>query len=193
MIEGIQLRDAIAEDYRRNAARLGRPISIEDAQRLAQSDLELVERAEDDLVRAPSVPAKTARMREEGDAEVLADGIGGRLVRRDGGSPDAHETLPRTAEGLRAAVGERAFAMLKRMRQLMAIAPGASASFRDPGSAPWMFRRFALDLLSIHSDFSFSRRGYRFMSEADKQRKYWRDVEDVCDRSTGVLGPWWVK
>lgn len=31
------------------------------------------------------------------------------------------------------------------------------------------------------------------LSDRDAARLFMRKVEDLCDRSTGVLGPWWVK
>lgn len=34
---------------------------------------------------------------------------------------------------------------------------------------------------------------YRGLSFDDKIRKYTRALEDICDRSTALLGPWWVK
>ena len=34
---------------------------------------------------------------------------------------------------------------------------------------------------------------YRMLSDRDAARLFMRKVEDICDRSTGVLGPYWVK
>lgn len=34
---------------------------------------------------------------------------------------------------------------------------------------------------------------YRGMSDRDSARKFMRIVEDICDRSTGKLGAWYVK
>lgn len=34
---------------------------------------------------------------------------------------------------------------------------------------------------------------YRGLTEPEAARKFMRIVEDICDRSTGRLGGWWVK
>lgn len=34
---------------------------------------------------------------------------------------------------------------------------------------------------------------YRGMTTKDAVRRYMRFVEDICDKSTGSMGPWWVK
>lgn len=34
---------------------------------------------------------------------------------------------------------------------------------------------------------------FRWMSDGDSERMFMRRVEDICDRSTGVLGSWWAK
>jgi len=34
---------------------------------------------------------------------------------------------------------------------------------------------------------------FRGLSDKDAARMFMRRVYDICDRSTGVLGHWWVK
>lgn len=89
---------------------------------------------------------------------------------------------------------ERRLAMLRRLQMICQPEPGRTLK---PGeSFGTMFRAPKLvDEIFMHSiGFSRGVMSYVGLSYEDRQRKFTRAIEDICDRSNAVFGVnWWVK
>lgn len=194
-----KLRDDIAADYKRNYERLGvRDVPFEAFQKLAASDLEIVDKDES----TPSAPskAKPSTLVQEKEpagepekAAQLADNVGGKFYRR--AIVDAPTRKAVKSGPIQQIIGERGAKLSLRFAQILEIDHKAAAGKRNVAimDKPYKYPALAKDALQEHADYTMLRRGYRGLSEVDRNRRFLRKIEDICDRSTGVLGPWWVK
>lgn len=92
-------------------------------------------------------------------------------------------------------------AAINRMAYILSTAGGSSDIRKATGNAE--MPKLALEIAEDWSFFttreapppvnSVDHNPYRGMSTKDAVRRYMRVIEDICDRSTGALGPWWVK
>ena len=171
----------------RNARRLGASPSFETAQKVAAADLEHVERY---APPAPDVSRKPKERTESPAADIATD-MGGRFERREIDIKEKEHVPLLDPNKLKATAGLKAAAMVARYKELLARAPASQA--RNTDRANFLFPAFAKDLLAIHSDHLHGRRDFRGLKPRDKRRVWIRKVEDICDRSTGILGPWWVR
>jgi hypothetical protein len=90
-------------------------------------------------------------------------------------------------------------AAAKRIAQILAAGVGETkvSDFRKAIAATEM-PKLAQEYMEGFTHYTLRHRQSRFnpfagMSDADASRKWLRMIEDICDRSTGKLGPWWVK
>jgi hypothetical protein len=187
-LDGTELRDQLATDYRQAAQRAGKDVSHEDAGRVASADLEMVDianRVAKPVVAKPAPEPKKTRKAVLLEQEMAARGD--RLVRRE----IAEETPFRSQ--LKGVARERYHARMRRLGQILECDRVPGARFLSLADRPYKHRALALDYLQEHADWTWSRRQYAGLSEADRDRKFARAIDDICDRSTGVLGAWWVK
>lgn len=181
-LDGIALRNVIADDYRRNAESLGGSVSEEECQRLAAADLELVDRLEREAKPRRSHPlvVEEEPVEEPEKAAQMADAINGRFERRD-----VDENEPKKVETLANIDHEK---RLKLTRRIWEIAQ------RDPNTGDWHHPALALELQVVHANWNFGVREYaRARTQKERDQIFFRQLENLCDKSTGRLGPWWVK
>lgn len=184
--DGREVRDALVADYQSYARRKGVDVSTRDLETIAISDLVITDRVEAETkVAPPRKPVEAAPKTEPSRAEKLATSRGytfGKIAL------PARDPVKRKPPPLL----EKPRALAKRMAQMCQQVPGSpkGASLAD---RQYVYPAFAKDVLTEHTDFTYKRRKYRGLSYLDRQRVFWRAIEDIADRSTGVLGPWWVR
>lgn len=195
-LTGIALRDAMAEDYAANWRRLGLGVDFQALQALATSDLQLVEAAERNAgyqfapsESEPAPPRTTA-------SDLIAE-QGMQLV-------GEHRTKfrSRVLDAPPAEVGERFQAAIARIARIMSprgdlrtayVRGGFDAAVREM-EAPALAR----EVLELFVHYSALRnRSSRWnpfagMTPKDSARALIRALEDVCDRSTGLFGQWFI-
>jgi len=96
--------------------------------------------------------------------------------------------------------GEKHFALLKRIRLLMKRIPNYRLKPGESLYAGHVYPRFA-QLLDMNTRYaalldsnSHGLGKYAEMPVGDRQRKYYRELERICDWSDAVVGyGWWVK
>lgn len=96
--------------------------------------------------------------------------------------------------------GEKHFALLKRIRLLMKRIPNYRLKPGESLYAGHVYPRFA-QLLDMHTRYaslddpqSHGLGGYSEMPIGDRQRRYYRELERICDLSNTVVGyGWWIK
>lgn len=186
--EGLTLRDAIAEDYQLNGRRLGADVPWADAEKLAQADLELVDRHNSEAKPAP--PPRPHIITEEENpepslAETMAENDGMTFVQRE--VPDDEKQV----ETLGNINHEKRLKLINRIHAI---------SEKDPATGDWHYPEFANALVHIHANWNMASagargiKGYsRVRSQVERDRIFFRQLEDLCDFSTGRMGPWWIK
>ena len=178
-----ELRDDLVGHYQAYARSRGSDPPVQALEALAVADLTLAERAESKPT-APRIAKPIEPTTSPSAAAVIAENRGYRFRKVELPAVDvARKPAPPLFEKPRA--------LAKRMREMCATAPGSKGT--SLADRNYLFPSLAKDVIQEHTDFTFRRRKYRDLDSKDRQRAFWRAIEDLADRSTGVLGPWWVK
>lgn len=131
--------------------------------------------------------------------EALAEQAGGEFFYHDDGiepvvsAPKAPPPIPKGYEG------EKHMAMMKRLKVLMSRIPGVIASPLKP-DAEFQYPRFARLLerttsnAQLNSPRSMGSGIYKGMALPERQRRYYRRLEQICDQSNAVVAGsgWWI-
>lgn len=183
--EDRDVRDDLVAHYQSYARSRGADPSTYDLETLAISDLTVTDRVEAELKQAaPRTPAELEPSTEPTPAEQIATSRGYRFAKTALPAVDPVRPMP--------PLFEKPMKLAIRMRRMCERIPGVprSTSIADQN---FIYPVLAKDVIQEHTDFQFRRRKYRGLNAIDRQRAFWRAIEDIADRSTGVLGPWWVK
>jgi hypothetical protein len=183
LVDGTELRDQIAEDYARNSKRMGGSISMEHAQELAVSDLLTVDaldrEAKPAFLPKPStiIDEPEPSPDEKPNAAQMAQDLGGRFEKRD--IKDAADV-----ETLAVVNPEKRLKLVSRVNRL------CSSSLEGEV----MYPKFAALIAQVHANWNLNCRDYRLCrSQAERDRMFFRQLEDICDKSNSILPPWWLK
>ncbi len=194
-LEGTDLRNVIADDYQKAAARTGAPIPREDAERLAAADLALVDRLEADP--GPASPPETltpgpslAEASDPTEAEEMARAFGGKLVVRD--VPNESAPTP-VVETLSRESLEKRQKLLRRVKELMRT--NCTKQHRHVRSC-WEYKDFAPLVMRIHADWNTCRGVFaQAKNQRERDSRFFVLMERVCDSSNGHPGlpAWYFK
>lgn len=182
-----QVREATVRDYKRNAERAGLNPPMAALETLAILDCEMADaymRGIDTSPPRPKRPAeKTKRIIEPKDDIDLR--MKQAPVKRD---------LPMTFADFTAISARWPFAM-GRMKRIIA---GATPN-RDPlkVAATCEMPLLAVELIRLQRNWLMRHRDsrhnpFRGLDDVSARRALVRFVEDICDRSSGRMGPWFV-
>lgn len=189
-VDGIELRDQMAEDYCRNMKRLGGDLSMEHARQLATDDLNLVDRLERETKPAfSSSPQALTEVEEEKEdvATKMAREQGDRFERRE-----VTEDEPiKTVDQIRKEVGEQKFAMLKRIQML--LTSEKALSYKDPTKVEFLGGKLAQEFIALQADYTFRKGVFKGLDDRNRDNCWIRKAMDICDRSNSFLPNWWVK
>ncbi len=183
----LEVRDDLVAHYQAYARGRGADPSLADLERLAIGDLEITDRVEAESRAAPARAATEVLDPEPAPpapAEQLAVERGYRFEKRALPIAEPAKVLPPLFEKPRA--------LARRIAQICAREPGSPKTLSIADQL-FVHPALAKQVMQEHTDYTYRRRRYRGLSDVDRQRAFWRAMEDVADRSTGVLGPWWVK
>ena len=192
----IKVRDTLAEDYKRSYEKAGVHASWEAFQQLAEGDLALTDKVNNEITPQATGTQRTSliqeREQEQGPsiAEQMAGDLkGGRFVKRE---IDDSPVIQSPKKALQAVIGEKHTALMRRLAMIVQCEP--SLKRHEFSDRPYRYPALAKDVMTAHTDFSFGRREYRFLNQKDKERKFLRAIEDIADRSNAVFGVnWWLK
>ncbi len=192
-----ELREWTVEDYAVMNRSMGLPADPAVVERQAVRDLELYDAVQREHV--PIAPPSTAAVAEQRatrqeKVDARAAEKGATIQRTDGTI-----RVPNRIEHARPIAGSRWSYALGRLKRIVAGATNhpnpmiATASCELPKLAREVFRIQA---------WIYTRRApqrpqdeknpFAGLSEADYVRVLQRKIEDICDKSTGRLGPWYV-
>jgi len=197
-VNGLALRDALAADYAQNFRRLGWPVDLAFLQRLAAQDLQLVEAFERDerpssasaSEPAPRAPARTTA--HEALAERGVEVVG-----------EHKQWKSRVLDAPPALVGPRFRACANRIAQILHSGSDQRATFKRGGLDAMLSEtevpKLAREVMELFVHYTALRHRrskwnpFLDLNAKDAARALIRGLEDIADRSTAVLGPWWVR
>ena len=201
-----EIRRRLEQSYRQSYERAGIAASDRDIAAIALGDLTLVDRARalGELSRGASsvTPVDVARERPDPVLEAARD-AGVKLTVVDEADAPVRDRYafmhgdPTTISERWGAAVARIGNILERTSRQATIA-GTLANAEFPKLATEYAELYGFFLTRgkpappgiDHNPF---RANGVPLSDRDAARLFMRKVEDICDRSTGVLGPWWCK
>lgn len=198
----IELKQALVGDYSRNAQRMGVSPDMGAIETQVLKDLNMVDAYESEQAAVP-MPAKPDATRQrdiktdELDAELSKHGM--RAYCKDTPTerkPDMIcDATPKS---------EKAVRMFGRIKQILRPRGNIAAVAQRGGSLrdstvectdPELAKEF-LELwvwyIPLRALWS-PKNQYYWLSDYDAARVFLRGLEDICNRSTGRFGAWWVK
>lgn len=182
-----ELREVTVRDYVAGVARCGFGVSAPELERQAVADLEMVDAYQRGLDISPPrvAPPRKARPAPVDPAGELPFKAAPPPESRDGGL--GHADLTRLSARWPFAMG--------RMKRILA----GAQPHRDPIVVAMSCEvpELALAMLRLHRNYLMRGRDsrhnpFRGLDEVDCRRALVRFVEDLCDRSSRWMGPWWV-
>lgn len=139
---------------------------------------------------APKLTDRPLAARPELHAEALARKSGSEFFARA-----VKDEKPRAtpAERLRGVDLERLIAMQKRVSLLLERGAGRLASNQTMDKAPFLYPKFATEIGMTTIAFNAGLGSYKGLGLRDRRRRYYRALEDICNRSNAVIGVgWWT-
>lgn len=181
-----QKRDVLVASYLDSYRRAGMQVTADQVTRQVIADCELVDAADRaGELRGPGTPSsKPKRKRRVNELERATQETGVRVMdRRD------------------APVIWRPSFMFKNPQQVSdrwGFAVARIARITESGTEHGALAELAREYKATYARFLLRNRGLRDdafagLNDRDSARKFMRIVEDICDRSTGVLGSWYTR
>ncbi len=197
-----EIRDRMAAGYLESYRRAGMSLTPAEAEALAISDCELIDAARraGELSGGPKDPAKLNPARERPDPLLEAQReTNTRLVVSGEGEPEYQRY--RFMHRNPMLISERWGAACARINRILEGAARATTFEKAASGAEYPALVHAYQELWSYfltrqmppPSKGVDHNPFRHMSDSDAAWKFMRLVEDICDRSTGVLGSWFVK
>jgi hypothetical protein len=201
--EPLWVRDTMLADYQANARRAGIEPSSRDVEALVLSDLTVAEAVERES-KPPAPRAKPEQsMKVSPRLEKLAQETGHTIYRRglDESSPTVVTPAQVKAKAMQRRRARRmAFlsrppkhpkehAMVIRLGRILSIRSVFRPSIEADYTIPDLANRWA----RLMVDLEKGRGLFDGKHARDCERIYWAEVWDICEKSSGKLGPFWVK
>lgn len=190
LITGTALKDATVRDYKRWAERAGQSVDSAALERQAVADLELADNFENEAVHTErkaspeDAAAKRATLEQEAQA-AGAEIVTGKMIRRQIASLHAK---PRPGSKWSFAMG--------RLARILARPPLPSRKPWEDCEIPHLAKRvyeLKAFVLFRHMEFVGDQRNpLHGLNAQDFERKFRAMTMQICDESSGRMGPWFV-
>lgn len=182
----IWVKETLVEDYKAQAEQRGVTPSAADVERIVLEDLRISDAV--DREAKPAAPRKPVERPAEPSRRVtnLAESLGWRVYKR--GSPDAPARRTHADFLGRPPKTEKQRAIIVRMGRLLA----QESPVRLSRTTDFVGRACAEDFVKLIVDLKEQRGEFLGKSPRDCERIFWARAQDICDRSTGKHGQWWV-
>lgn len=182
------VRDTLIEDYRETARKRGVEPALADLETVVMGDLANYEAVtREQRKAAPRRKEQPAPSAVGAPAKALADETGWQVAKRP--LPDKPPRkrfasfLDQKPENAKQA------AAIMRLGQVLQ----PKSWFRPSQTMDYTVPRLAQRFVETMQELDRGMGEFEGKSAEDARRIVWRRVEDICDQSTGALGPWWVK
>lgn len=196
----IELREAVVQDYKRNAERAGNAPNMDAIESQVLKDLAMVDMYEAEQASKPAhVPVKKERdiRTDELDKECKEKNL--RAYVKDSPSDDRGDMICDAVPK-----SERAVRMFGRIKQILRPRGDIGAMARRgntiaESTIECTDPKLSLEFLELWTWYMPLRalpspkNKFYWMSDGDAAKAFIRGLEDICDRSTARFGPWWVK
>lgn len=191
------VRDALVQDYAESCRKAGADVSIGDVERIAQEDLRVYEAVERERKDAPQAKAAPVADERVDTAALKARELGMELVRTP--IDKAVDRFDPVLDADPRKLGQKFPAMMGRIKRIFEARgdtrQATLAKSLEEVAAPKLAREFMSLLVFWKAPYLKMKANpfYEVEAPRDRARILLRKIEDICDRSTGAMGPWWVK
>jgi len=197
----LKLRDRTVHDYATTARRNGVVPDMPAIKRMAEADLGMVDRHESEKRRVPApAPKKKAEQPRRDDDPIATHERENnvKIYTRDAPTADpirsvldmpAHRVNDRWSHAM-----ARIMRILEPQGDIKQLAKGGYGNVVNNALAPVQARAF-MNMFGFYLSPSHRSKWNPFkgLQQTDIHRKFVRMVENICDQSTGQLGPWYIK
>lgn len=180
------VKDALLADYSRIARQNATGASAADVERLVLSDLATYEAVQRDTRPTAPRPKRAPNAAPSAAVTALAQDMGCDVFKRPL-APKRKQSFVAFLDKQPASPKQAAAIM--RLGQILQPA----SRFRPSVEFDYVLPRLAQAFAEMMQRLDLGRGEFEDKSANDCERIVWRAVEDLCDKSTGRLGPWWVR
>lgn len=197
----IGLRQVLVQDYKRNAERAGATPDMGSIERQVLADLAMVDQYEAEQASKPAPVAAPPKPRDirtdELDKECADKNLRAYVKDNPTDKPGDMicDAVPKS---------ERAVRMFGRIKQIMRPRGDIAAMARKGNTIAECTIEctdpaLSLEFLELWTWYMPLRglpspkNRFYWLSDGDAAKAFIRGLEDICDKSVGKFGPWWVK
>lgn len=188
------VRDGMIAEYTDHVRKHGVDPDPRDIERIVAADLAVTEAVEREAKAPGAAPTPCVRDESENAAKAFTAERGLGFYRRP--EPEANERRPIRDPLLDRNPLQVSARFPYAMARIKRILERGSGGGRPKGLVAAVqdmaIPVLAKEFLDTFFDYNTGRGEYRGLSQRDRARLFVRRVEDICDKSTGRLGPWWV-
>lgn len=197
-VSPLWVRDTMLEDYQKNARTIGVEPNSRALEALVQDDLRIADAVEREAKPArPKPPPPTSaisprvqRMAQESGFTLFERGLDAPAPAIAKPAQDFQERRARRMAFLnRPPRTAKELAMITRLGKILAIRSKFRPSITTDYEIPALANRWAALMVNLEK----GRGPFMGLSPRDCERLYWAEVWDICQKSTGKLGSFWVK
>jgi hypothetical protein len=185
------VKGTLMEDYSKAVRSHGAEVDSRALERIVNQDLAQADAVLREAKPAPvkdEAPAAHERFRSDDRAADMAQETGAKFWRRPIPAQEAPKKDRLLDTPLRR-MDAKWQAAWNRLGQL--VKP--KSMFRPSREIDYEGGDLARDFILTFQDYQRGKGEYAGLRLDDQQRVLRRKIEDICDRSTGRFGPWWVK
>ena len=183
------VKETLVADYKAIADRNGVTPSTSDIERIVLEDLRISDAV--DRETKPAAPVKPPEPRREPSQKVkdLAESLGWEVRKREIPTGPQRRKVGHADFLGRPPKTDKHRAISKRIALLLSH----ESPFRISRETDFVGRAIAHDVCALILNLKEYRGEFYGKSAKDCERIFWGRAQDLCDRSTGKHGPWWVK
>lgn len=190
-----ELKAATVADYHAGARARGLDVPSHEMEQIVKNDLEMVDRYNQMIADMPKRPAVERDPNRENAAVKYAEKRGMQFFKEDVPADTGFQDM---ILGARAGqYGPKFDAMMQRILRIIQVvgtmAKGNAGAAIDATENRQLARETMIKIMQYRQWTVGKKRNPYYMPAKDRGRKFLRDLEDICDRSTAAYGPWWVK
>lgn len=175
------MKQTMVEDYRNGVVRSGGTPNMQAIEKLAVQDLNTC-----DNVWSEQKPAPKKKRKEVDLSKMQAEAAKSGLTLYKKPIDESKDKRDSFADGV---IDAKWQAALGRMAQICS----PQSNFDARKTFDVKMQGLALEFVLAMDSLQKRIREFKGKNAVDCRRIFRRKVEDICDRSTGRLGPWWVK
>jgi hypothetical protein len=190
-----ELKEATLADYKAGARARGIDVPAHEMDQIVKNDLEMVDRYNQMVADMPKRPERKPDPGRQNAAVKYAEKRGMHFFKEE--TPEDTSFKDMVLSARPGQYGPKFDAMMQRILRIIQVvgtmARGNASAAIDATEDRKLARETMMKIMQYRQWNIGKERNPYYMPAKDRGRKFLRDLEDICDRSTAAYGPWWVK